>query len=141
MAFNMRSFKTLRKIHKHKAESLARKIMSISFDLKNAQETLNYLEHEEADQIKRYCGSSYGFAVGNFLKSSRLKQKACKEKIFKLKQDLSWFESALKNEYSTLKRFEIIIKNKEQEEILLNISREVSAQDEINTIRYFTKVI
>lgn len=132
----MKSIATLIKIHKKNLDEIASQKSKAEEELHYIVTKKDKLILESQQEIEKYHGSEYADILANYLKEFRNKKLELDKSIDLYNNHIKGLESRLRNEFSEMKKFEIIQKNRLAKEAKKAQKQEIERLDELNTGKY-----
>ena len=132
----MKSLTTLIKLHKKKLDDLHREIVALEDKKVECQSTLSNLKDQMLQEQENYKGSEYIFALDNYIKDCRKKEKLLELDIKNLTEQISKARDKLREQFSELKKYEIALQNRINLQKEKDRAVENKLLDEFNTINF-----
>ena len=137
----MKALKTLVKLHKYQLDKLLEELHKIELRRHKAMLELRRLEEEAHEEVKSFIHSEYSFALDAYLTNSKNKQGECNRNIKIFDKETEKLKQETYDKFTEFKKIEIILKKKKEYLKYLAFKKELSVQEEINTIKYnYTKL-
>jgi flagellar export protein FliJ len=131
----MKNLKTLIKLRKHKLNQLLLNLNEIENQKDQVEEDLVQLAARMNVESQRFYGTEYGFALDEFMESSRKKRKEYLNLLVTLEQKANVLKSKIHEEFSEMKKFELVLKNRINEAKKLEDILEIKETDDISVMR------
>lgn len=128
----MKSISTLIKLHKKNLDEIVLKKNKAEQELQQLLEFLNILIEESKQEIEKYHNGEYAYILENYLKEFRAKKEDLESTINNYNKYIAKLESDLHNEFSELKKFEIIKKNRLAKQAEKDQKHEMDQLDELS---------
>lgn len=132
----MKNLKTLIKLHKHKVDNTLKEIAKFNASKDLMEKRCILLSDEMQVEISKFASTEYGFVLDNYLQNARASIDQLRNNIASLNQKILMLQEILHNQFSELKKFEIVYEKRKQHEKEILDAAEVRAIDEMNIMRY-----
>ena len=137
----MKSISTLTKIHKKNLDEIAVEKNKEEEELQKMTDMLDYLVEESKEEIKKFCNGEYAYILESYLKEFRNKKEEIEGIINICSDRIAHLEARLYEEFSELKKFELIQTNRLSEQANKERKQETDQLDELNTGNYVREEI
>jgi len=132
----MKALKTLIKIHQQQVDEIKIKLAYINEQIHKLTSELEMINQKNYEEIKKYSGTEFSFMLEQYLNNSQARQKKISEQKIMFEQELGVFEEQLFEEYAELKKFEITLERRQDEEKLKIAKKEADMLEEYSIMKY-----
>jgi flagellar export protein FliJ len=135
----MKSLHTLIRLNKDKLDKILVEIKKSEEEKSLLVIRINNLIEEIDREVKTYHGSEYSFILEQYLENANKIQANIKAQIGRLEIHIEKRRQALNEQYAELKKYEIVLQNKQKQEYLKNQKIETQFLDEFGANRPIVK--
>lgn len=132
----MKSIATLIKLHKKNLDQIIMEKSKMEEELQHVTKQRDDLVEESKHEIKKYHGSEYADILSHYLKEFRSKCENLDSVISNYQQQISELELKLQNEFSELKKFELVQRQRLDQKLKKEQKQETADLDEMNIGKY-----
>lgn len=132
----MRSLKLLIKIEQQKLDYLRIELGNTEEALKQTATKRDKLDQQMQEEQRLYTISEFAISLENYIKSSNKKLAKYDQQIKNYKQRIEELREQINLAFSTIKKYELLLKQKLQENIALENKYEQNDLDELSITRH-----
>lgn len=132
----MKTLTTLIKLNKHKLDKILRQIEHTESEKARLELKKSVIEAEVEAEIQKYSTSQYAYMLERYLENSRKLLQRIEVQILQASLSIDKLRSALRDQYSELKKFEIALENKKKLEAIKLKKTENKFLDEFNINKF-----
>lgn len=132
---SLKSLKLLIRLRKKTLDDMLYIKNLMESDKAQKQHNIESKNQKLKDEIKNFTNSEYGIYLANFRKNTEYEINKLEQEIQELDTKIEMMEESIRDIFSEIKRFEIIMEKRIAEEAELKAKEEMKFIDEINTIK------
>lgn len=132
----MKTLKTLIKIHQQQVDEIKIKLAHTNEQIQKLIKELEMLQQKNYEEIQKYSGTEFSFMLEQYLNNSHARQQKINEQKSMFEQELEILEDQLFEEYAELKKFEITLDRRQDEERKKIAKKEADALEEYSIMKY-----
>jgi flagellar biosynthesis chaperone FliJ len=132
----MKALYTLIKLNKKKLDELLINKKTILGVIDNFNLKIKYIETQIKTEMEAHTSSEFSIFLENFVSNSNKKLEKLKYDVASFQRSIAILESQISEQYSELKRFEIILTNEKQKALKKEKVLETKVLDELTIIKF-----
>lgn len=132
----MKALKTLIKLNKKKLDELLINKKTILGVIDNFNLKIKYIDSQIKTEMEAHTSSEFSIFLENFVTSSSKKLEKLKYDVVSFQRSILILESQISEQYSELKRFEIILAKEKEKELKKEKVLETKVLDELTIIKF-----
>lgn len=132
----MKKIQTLTKLHRNRVEEALKEITRLKGAKELMQDKMSNIIKSMNDEAANFSSTEYGFVLDRYLNGSREACERLQDNIDATDRKIHDAQEALRKEFSELKKFEIVLKDRTQAMADAEKRAETKEFDELNIITF-----